>query len=98
MIFNLEIKTTLKSLLDQEDTDNDKKITTEDKGPKAFTITSVSGEDHLVKGTYHLSNLLQELVIAKNKGNEFAEITLEHIEELPSVRISRFIKEYYWQG
>ena len=36
MIFNLQIESTLQSLLEQEDTDRDKKITIEDKGPKAF--------------------------------------------------------------
>lgn len=98
MLFNLEIKSTLQSLLDQEDTDGDKKITIEDKGPKMFVITAVSGEHYEVKGTYFLSNLLQELVIAKNNGNEFAQIPLAHIEEKPADRISRFIKDYYWQG
>ncbi len=98
MLFHLEIKSTLQSLLQQEDTDGDKKITVEDKGPKAFEIVSTLGEKYLVKGTYHLSNLLQELVIAKNEGKEIAEIPLSKIEENPSDRISRLIKDYYWQG
>ncbi len=98
MLFHLEIKPTLQSLLQQEDTDGDKKITVEDKGSRAFEIVSTLGEKYLVKGTYHLSNLLQELVIAKNEGNEFAEIPLSKIEENPSDRISRLIKDYYWQG
>ena len=98
MIFLLNINDTLEKLLFQEDTDNDKKITIEDKGPKAFEIISNSDEKHTVKGTYYLSNLLQELVIAKNDGKEIAEIPLAKIEELPSERISRFIKNYYWKG
>lgn len=98
MIFRLSIENTLQSLLAQEDTDGDKKITVEDKGPKVFELKSTLGEQYLVKGTYFLSNLLQELVLSKNHGNEFAEISLAHIEELPSVRISRFIKDYYWEG
>jgi alpha,alpha-trehalase len=98
MILKLNIKATLQSLLRQEDTDGDKKITIEDKGPKSYVIIAVSGENHEIKGTYFLSNLLQELVIAKHDGKEFATISLAHIEELPSVRISRFIKDYYWQG
>ena len=92
------IDDTLKKLLAQEDTDGDKKITVEDKGPKAFKIKSFSGEEYTVKGTYHLSNLMQELVIAKNEGNDIAEIPLRHIEELPSVRVSRMIKDYFWKG
>jgi alpha,alpha-trehalase len=98
MVFNLQIESTLKQLLQQEDTDGDKKITIEDQGPKAFEIKSTSGERYVVKGTYHLSNLLQELVIAKNEGHEVAEIPLNHIEELPSVRVSRMIKDYFWKG
>jgi alpha,alpha-trehalase len=98
MIFKLTIAATLKTLLAQEDTDGDKKITIEDTGPKSFIIKSVSGENHEVKGTYFLSNLLQELVIAKHQGHEFAEIKINQIEELPAVRISRLIKNFYWNG
>ena len=98
MTFQLEIEPTLKQLLLQEDTDGDKKITVEDKGPKAFGITATDGEIYTIKGTYHLSNLLQELVIAKNEGKKTAEIRLSKIEELPVQRISRMIKDYYWNG
>ena len=98
MIFKLEIAKILDALLQQEDTDGDKKITVEDKGPKAFKIKSVSGEEYVIKGTYHLSNLMQELVIAKNEGDVIAEIPLNHIEEMPSVRVSRMIKDYFWKG
>ena len=98
MVFNLEIDSTLQVLLQQEDTDGDKKITIEDQGPKAFEINSISGEKYVVKGTYYLSNLMQELVIAKNEGYEVAKIPLHHIEELPSVRVSRMIRDYFWKG
>lgn len=98
MNFKLQIAQTLNSLLKQEDTDGDKKITIEDQGPKAFEIISSAGKNYIVKGTYHLSNLLQELVIAKNEGHKVAEIPLHHIEELPSVRVSRMIKDYFWKG
>jgi len=98
MIFNLNIKETLKNLLLQEDTDGDKKITIEDKGPKEFTITSTTGKVHTIKGTYYLSNLLQELVRAKNKELKILEVDINTIEELPVDRISRSIKDYYWQG
>ena len=98
MIFKLDIVRTLHSLLAQEDTDGDKKITIEDKGPKAFKIVSSEGMEYVVNGTYHLSNLLQELVISKNSGKTVAEIPLHHIEEFPSVRISRMIRDYFWNG
>ena len=98
MHFELHIDSTLKDLLSQEDTDKDKKITIEDHGPKAFTITATNGEVYVVRGTYFLSNLLQELVIAKNKGRETATVTLDRIEEAPVDRVSRMIREYYWDG
>lgn len=98
MKFNLNIRTTLSKLLQQEDTDGDKKITIEDKGPKAFELETTNGQNYVVKGTYHLSNLLQELVIAKNEGNETTEIPISKIEELPVARVSRMIKDYYWKG
>ena len=98
MTFHLNIEFTLEKLLLQEDTDGDKKITVEDKGPKAFKIVSINDEFYTAKGTYYLSNLLQELVIAKNEGKQIAEIPLSKIEELPVNRISRMIKDYYWKG
>ena len=72
MILEVNIENCLSQLLTQEDTDQDKKITIEDKGPKAFNLVSIFGESYTVSGTYHLSNLLQELVIAKNNGLELA--------------------------
>ena len=98
MIFKLHISSTLQQLLAQEDTDGDKKITVEDKGPKSFELVSVKGESTTIKGTYHLSNLLQELVIQKQEGKIFATIDIAKIEELPANRISRMIKDYYWKG
>jgi alpha,alpha-trehalase len=98
MIFQLNIEQTLARLLQQEDTDKDKKITVEDKGPKAFELVSNTSEKHIIKGTYHLSNLLQELILAKDQGSDHATIPLEKIEEAPVQRISRMIRDYYWQG
>ena len=98
IFFNLNIEATLQKLLLQEDTDGDKRITIEDKGPKAFEITSSKREPYMVKGTYHLSNLLQELVIAKNKGKTTAQIPLKNIEEPPVERVSRLVKDYFWSG
>jgi len=98
MIFNLNIQSTLEALLSQEDTDGDKKITIEDQGPKSFMLNSTNGESYEVKGTYFLSNLLQELVLALDTNKEIAEISIHHIEEVPTQRISRMIRDYYWNG
>ena len=98
MIFKVHILETLTKLLSQEDTDGDKKITIEDHGPKSFTLTTEEDKEVEVKGTYQLSNLLQELVIQKQLGRTIAEINYNNINELPANRISRMIKDYYWKG
>lgn len=98
MNFKLNIAETLAALLAQEDTDGDKKITINDNGPKAFSLTNTTGQQHTLKGTYHLSNLLQELVIAGRDGSEVAVIPLEKLEELPVERVSRMIRDYFWDG
>ncbi len=98
MKFHLNLQDTINKLLNQEDTDGDKKITIEDKGPRSFKIISTQGEEYKVDGTYYLSNLLQELVIAKNDNRATANFRLEEIEELPVNRVSRMIKDYYWNG
>ena len=98
MIFKLNIEKTLSKLLEQEDTDDDKKITIEDNGPKAFKLISTEGNQTTIKGTYQLSNLLQELVIEKQQGKTEATINFNNIDELPANRISRMIRDFYWKG
>lgn len=98
MKFVLPIKQTLDKLLAQEDTDGDKKITIEDNGPGSFYITDTNGNDYEVSGTYRLSNLLQELVLAMSDGSSQAEIPLDHIEEPPVDRVARMIREHFWNG
>jgi alpha,alpha-trehalase len=98
MKFKLPINSTLKKLLAQEDTDNDKKITVDDKGPKRFVLQDENGTSVAIEGTYHLSNLLQELALSKKNHTEFAEINLTEILENPVQRISRKIKTLYWKG
>jgi len=98
MKFSVDIKRTLEKLLGQEDTDGDKKITIEDEGPKLFSISNSEGDTYTIEGTYRLSNLLQELVIAQSKGAVSLVIDPSRIEEEPVARISRMIREYYWDG
>ena len=98
MILQVDIETCLSQLLTQEDTDRDKKITIEDKGPKSFNLVANSGESYTVNGTYYLSNLLQELVIAKTNGLNIASIDTDVIEERPVERVSKIIKNYFWNG
>ncbi|WP_405208290.1 trehalase family glycosidase [Aquimarina sp. LLG6339-5] len=85
---------TLDKLILQEDTDGDKKITIDDKGPKKFEFIDSQGEINLIEGIYHLSNLLQELAIADQNDT----ISLDRIIEPPSSRISRLIRTRYWDN
>lgn len=98
MKFKLHITQTIEKLLAQEDTDGDKKITIDDNGPKQFLLIDENGNSARIEGTYQLSNLLQELALAKKEEAEFAEITLDIITEDPVKRISRKIKDLYWKG
>ncbi|KIC01976.1 trehalase [Flavobacterium sp. JRM] len=98
MKFKLNINQTLQRLLAQEDTDGDKKITIDDNGPKSFLLEDENGNSLNVEGTYYLSNLLQELALSKKSNSEFAEINSSEIIENPVSRISRKIKDLYWNG
>ncbi|MFZ0595482.1 MAG: alpha,alpha-trehalase [Flavobacterium sp.] len=98
MKFKLHITQTIEKLLAQEDTDGDKKITIDDNGPKKFLLNDENGNSAVIEGTYQLSNLLQELALAKKNKTEFAEIDLNEITEDPVKRISGKIKNLYWKG
>lgn len=95
MKVHIDIQSTLHLLLLQEDTDGDKRITIEDKGPKRFVIP-LEKEDVVIEGTYFLSNLLQELILAIDQKADY--ISLDFVFEKPADRISRMIKDYYWDG
>ena len=93
----LNIEKTFRELLQQEDTDQDKKITKDDLGPKRFVLVDeLSKKEQIIEGTYHLSNLLQELATLKEKGEITAEVDLDSIIEEPVQRISRKIRDDYW--
>ncbi len=97
MKISVNIDKVFRELLLQEDTDQDKKITKDDHGPKRFVLVDEKTKaENVIEGTYHLANLLQELAVLKESGNEFGEITLNRIQEEPVERISRKIREDYW--
>jgi alpha,alpha-trehalase len=97
MKFLLKVDQVFEALLLQEDTDYDKKITKDDLGPKIFVLVDEkTKEKQIIEGTYHLSNLLQELAVLKENGEVLGEVDLNYIQENPVERISRKIKEDYW--
>jgi alpha,alpha-trehalase len=99
MKYSLHIDQTIQQLLTQEDTDGDKKITKDDNGPKRFTLVDEKTKvKYVIEGTYHLSNLLQELAQLQENNVEIGEIDLNYIQENPVDRISRKIKDSYWDS
>ena len=98
MKIQIILEDNLQRLLAQEDTDRDRQITVEDKGPRRFSVISTDGKAFEVAGTYRLSNLLQELALARDAGEETVALDVKRIFENPVQRISRMIREYFWNG
>ncbi len=94
----IPVEETFRRLLDQEDTDGDNQITVKDEGLKRFVVTGEDGETYTVDGTYPLSNLLQELALARGEGAETLDLDLERIHANPVHRISRMIRNVFWDG
>lgn len=89
----------IKRLLKQLDIDQDQKITVNDhkKGVQlSFELRSKADEKFSVDGVYFNSNLLQELKLADENKQE--SILAKRIFENPVHRISRSIKERYWDS
>lgn len=92
-------ETTFNDLLLQEDTDGDSKITIEDNGLKQFCLTDIQTQKTFtVKGTYQLSNLLQELILAQKIEKENVIIDSDKIIQKPVERLKEMIKNHYWDG
>ncbi|MCF6140141.1 alpha,alpha-trehalase [Flavobacterium sp. K77] len=93
----LNVDQVFSALLEQEDTDKDKKITKDDTGPKRFVLVDeITKNEVAIEGTYHLSNLLQELAELKSVKPVLGEVDLNRIQEDPVERISRKIRDDYW--
>ena len=104
VVVRVQVKAAIDSLVRDEDTDNDLKITIEDphisgteRGDKRFRIPAVDRRLYEVAGTYYIANLLQELKLAEESGKDTVELSGERIHEQPVDRISRSIREVYWQ-
>ena len=99
--FLVNVESTLKSLLASEDTDNNMQITIEDDGPKVLSLGTVASNGYNrfdVRGTYMLSNLLQELTLAKDFKRSHVVIDEARLNENPVNRLSRLIKNSFWDG
>ncbi|KAK3646302.1 alpha,alpha-trehalase nth1 [Elasticomyces elasticus] len=97
--FLCDVDETLKTLLMREDTDHNIQITIDDHGPKTIQLGTAAsgGYRHFdVRGTYMLSNLLQELTLAKWYGRKQIVLDESRLNENPVNRFARLIKDQFW--
>ena len=99
--FLIQVEPTLENLRKQEDTDGNMQITIEDRGPKVLSLRTAASAGHNrfeVRGTYMLSNLLQELTLAKEYGRKQIVLDEGRLNENPVDRLSRLIRDAFWDG
>ncbi|KAJ2630321.1 alpha,alpha-trehalase nth1 [Coemansia sp. RSA 1290] len=99
--FLIDIDTVERIILEQEDTNGDHQITIEDLGPKVLKVPTASSggfRTFEVRGTYMLSNLLQEMALARDCGMTQVVIDEARLNENPVNRLSRMIRTSFWNG
>lgn len=97
----IDVKETQRILVEQEDTDGDFQITVNDLGPKTFSVGTADSGGYRrieIRGTYMLSNLLQELALADDYGRKHIVLDEARLNENPVDRLSRMIKHNFWDG
>lgn len=96
-----DIDSTLNELLQTEDTDHNYQITIEDTGPKVINLGTANSDgykQYAIRGTYMLSNLLQELTIAKRFGKNRMILDEDRLNENPVHRLKRLISTQFWRS
>ncbi|KAF9041963.1 glycoside hydrolase family 37 protein [Hymenopellis radicata] len=99
--FLIDVEETIRVVLEQEDTDGDFQISVTDAGPKMMalgTATSNGFKTFDIRGTYMLSNLLQELALAKDHNRKRIVLDEARLTENPVDRLSRMIKNSFWHS
>lgn len=99
--FLLNVPQTIQNLTDQEDTDYNMQITIEDNGPKTIslgTFNSAGFKTKEVRGTYMISNLLQELCLAREHDKRHIFLDELRLNENPVNRLTRLITEEFWRN
>lgn len=99
--FLIDVEETQRLILEQEDTDGDFQITVNDIGPKVITLgtaNSAGFNKYDIRGTYMLSNLLQELSLAQDYGRKYVVLDEARLNENPVDRLSRMIRHHFWDG
>lgn len=90
---SLPVEETFSRLLSAYDKDGDKKITIEDAPSAAFRVPGGA-----LAGAYPLSVLLQELSLARERGEPELRLPRERLSENPVDRTSRLIRELFWDS
>ncbi|KAI9598725.1 trehalase-domain-containing protein [Syncephalis fuscata] len=99
--FLIDVEETKRLILEQEDTDGDLQITVNDAGPKVINVGTADSAGYRkfdIRGTYMLSNLLQELALASGYGRRHIVIDEARLNENPVNRLSRMIRHHFWDG
>ncbi|KAI9139452.1 trehalase-domain-containing protein [Paraphysoderma sedebokerense] len=99
--FLIDVEETERIILSQEDTDGDFQITIKDMGPKVLKLGSADSQGYRkydIRGTYMLSNLLQEIALAKDYNRKHIVIDENRLNEHPVDRLSRMIRHSFWLG
>ncbi|GAA6000499.1 hypothetical protein JCM10207_008040 [Rhodosporidiobolus poonsookiae] len=99
--FLVDVEETMKLVLEQEDTDANFQIHAADKGPKVFSLGTVGSNGYNsfdIRGTYMLSNLLQELALARDHGQKQIVLDEARLNENPVNRLSRMIRHSFWSN
>ncbi|KAK7517489.1 neutral trehalase [Phyllosticta citricarpa] len=99
--FLIPVDETLQTLLAREDTDQNYQITIDDHGPKVLSVGTAASNGlnrFDVRGTYMLSNLLQELTLAKDYGRKTIILDEARLNENPVNRLSRLIRDSFWNN
>ncbi|KXN91644.1 Neutral trehalase [Leucoagaricus sp. SymC.cos] len=99
--FLIDVEETIRVVLEQEDTDGDFQISVTDAGPKMMalgTATSNGFKTFDIRGTYMLSNLLQELALARDHNRKRIILDEARLTENPVDRLSRMIKHSFWHS
>ncbi|KAL7424074.1 alpha,alpha-trehalase nth1 [Cryptotrichosporon argae] len=99
--FLVDVEETMRIVLEQEDTDNNFQISVYDSGPKLVSLGTASSNAYRtwdIRGNYMLSNLLQELALARDYGRKHIVLDEARLAENPVDRLSRMIKNSFWNA
>ncbi|PWN52849.1 trehalase-domain-containing protein [Violaceomyces palustris] len=99
--FIVDVEETMRLVLEQEDTDGNFQISITDSGPKVLSLGTATSNGYKgvdIRGTYMLSNLLQELALAREHGRKRIVLDESRLTENPVDRLSRMISQTFWHN